>query len=204
MTDAKQKLSQEEQKILDDRLYKAATQGDTGMVRTLLADGANVHAWEDYALRLAAENGHTETVKALLACDADVHALEDYAVRWAAYFAHTETVQVLLAAGADVSARGYRALCWAAGEGRMEMVRVLTKHIFSADSWRGKSRTDIETLADTIYGKLEAYASPHIAPEYLRETGHILIDCAIRCWEQVRPAPPKLRIGLNPAQPRPL
>ena len=62
----------------------AAKNGHTETVKLLLDRGADIHAWNDYALRLAAENGHTETVKLLLDRGADIHAGNDYALRYAA------------------------------------------------------------------------------------------------------------------------
>ena len=40
------------------------------IVELLLNRGANIHADDDYALRLAAKNGHRETVELLLNRDA--------------------------------------------------------------------------------------------------------------------------------------
>ena len=113
----------------DNALAECARYGKTEWVKFLLARGANVHAWSDYALRLAAENGHTETVQVLLDAGADVHAIDDYALRWAAENGHTETVKVLLDAGADVHAKDDYALRWAAEKGHTEIVQVLKDHI---------------------------------------------------------------------------
>ena len=41
-------------------------------------------------------------------------------------------------------------------------------------------------------------------PEHLRKAASILAGCAIDCWHQVRPAPPKIQISPLPAQPRAL
>src|ERR1039457_1743237 len=202
MTDTKpKKLSPEEQTNLDRCLISAARDGDTETVQTLLTAGAHVHAQNDYALRRAAWNGHTETVKTLLAASADVHAVNDYALRWATENGRTETVKTLLAAGANVHARDDWALCLAEFYGHMETVRVLARHIFAPDSWRGKRRAAIEAHANSLYDKIKAQ---NIQPERLREAGTILIDSALTCWEQVRPAPPKLTISPLPAQPRPV
>ena len=109
----------------DFALRIAATNGRTETVQVLLDDGADVHAVEDYALRWAADKGHTETVKLLLDAGANVHAMDDYALRYAAYNGHTETVQVLLDAGADVHAEKDYALRWAVIKRHTETVQVL-------------------------------------------------------------------------------
>ncbi len=57
-------------KDLDNRLMSAAARGDREQVEFLLAHGAGVHAWYDYALRMAAEYGQTDTVALLRASDA--------------------------------------------------------------------------------------------------------------------------------------
>ena len=189
---------------LDSRLIDAADHGDTKAVKTLLAARADVPAKNEGALCWAAENGHAKTVKILLAAGADVHAQNDWALRSAACWGRTETVKVLLAAGANVHGKDDCALRRAAYFGHTETLRVLARHIFAADSWRGKSRAEIEAGASGLYDKIKAnIPSNPIKPERLRETGHILIDAAIDCWHQVRP-PPKLTISPLPAQPRPL
>jgi hypothetical protein len=55
--------------------------------------------------------------------------------------------------------------------------------------------------ADALYNKITA---ENIQPEYVRRAGTILLDYALTCWEQVRPAPPKLNISALPAKPRPV
>jgi hypothetical protein len=195
------KLSPDEQTGLDDRLLDAAVQGDADAVRILLATGANVHAQDDRALDWAARDGHTETVKALLAAGANVRSGDDGALRAAASGGHTETVRVLLAHGANVGAHDNIALCWATVNGDAETTQVLAKHIFTPESWRGKSHVVIETEVNALYDKIKTWEP---LPERLRQAGVILANCALRCWEQVRPAPPKLKISPLPAQPRPL
>jgi ankyrin repeat protein len=191
----------DEQEELDRRLISAAMNGQTETVRALLAAGADVHATNDSALCSAACWGHTEVVKALLASGADVHAYDDEALRFAAYNGHTEIVKVLLASGADVHARDDEALRWAARNGRTGTLRVLTRHIFARESWRGKSRAEIEAQANALYDKIKGN---NPSPEHLHKAGTILADCALTCWEQVRPPPPKLTLSPFPAQPRPL
>jgi len=190
-----------EQKKLDNRLIDAACSGHTETVKLLLASGADVHAKDDWALRLAASSGHTETVQVVLASSANVHALDGEALVMAAWNGHTETVQTLLVAGAVVNAEGDLALRWAAFWGHTETVQVLAEHIFAPESWRGESRTEIEAGATALYDTIKA---ENPAPKRLRTAGAILFDCAIDCWFQVRPPPPKLSISPLPAQPRPL
>lgn len=149
----------------------------------------------------AASKGYTETVRALLTAGADVHAEDDMALRWAADYGQTEMVRVLLAGGANVHAENDDALRWAAWNSHTETVRVLARHLFAPDLWRGKSRAEIEVEANALYEKVEA---ENPISERLHEAASILLDCALTCWEQVRPAPPKLTISALPAQPRPL
>src|ERR1039457_294308 len=149
-------MTPEEQQDLNNRLIDAAAHGDPQKVRTLLASGADVRRRNDLALRWAASNGHTETLQILLAAGANVHAEDDWALRRAADNGHTETAQALLASGADVHARDDRALRLAAFNSHMETVQALARHIFAADSWRGKSRAEIEAYATALYDKIEA------------------------------------------------
>jgi len=71
-------------------------------VKVLLDAGADVHAWDDGALRWASENGHAEVVKLLIDAGADVHALNDYALRMASDRGHAEVVKLLKQHGAKL------------------------------------------------------------------------------------------------------
>jgi ankyrin repeat protein len=193
-------MTPKQQASLDNRLIEAAKGGHTETVQALLAAGADLDA-VDEALCWAAYRGCTETVDVLLAGRANVHADDDRALRWAAKYGHTETVKVLLTARADVHAKNDFALRWAACHGHTETVKVLVAHIFAPESWRGKSRAETEAGATALYDTIKA---DNTQPEYLHKVGTILVDCALDCWFQVRPPPPKFQISPLPAQPRPL
>lgn len=146
----------------------------------------------------AARYGHTEIVQTVLAASVNVHVRDDLALCLAAAFGHTQTVRALLLAGADVHVREDYALRWAACGGHTGTVPVLARHIFAPASWQGKNRAEIEAYANALYDKIKGDNPP---PERLRQAGAILIDSALCCWEQVRPAPPKIQISPLPAQP---
>ena len=88
---------------LNDRLIYSAQSGYNAMVKHALKDGANIHAWDDRALRNAALNGYTDTVKLLLDRGANIHANDDEALLIAAQYRHPETVKLLLACGATIT-----------------------------------------------------------------------------------------------------
>ena len=111
---------------------------------------------------------------------------------------NTKAVRNLLADGANVDDA---ALSWATMFGYTETAQVLVEHIFAPDSWRGKSRAEIEARAEALYNKIKIF-NPQ--PEHVRAVAGILRDCALDCWFQVRPAPPKIQISPFPAQPRPV
>jgi hypothetical protein len=83
-------------------LFLVCTHGDTMTLFELLHNGANLHAQNDLALRLAAKHGHTDAVRILLNDGADVHAANDTALKWAARAGHVETVYVLVEHGAPL------------------------------------------------------------------------------------------------------
>ncbi len=53
---------------LEEQLALAAKRGYTNLVVVLLNQGANIHYYDSYALKLAAGQGYTETVQLLLDC----------------------------------------------------------------------------------------------------------------------------------------
>jgi ankyrin repeat protein len=128
---------------LNEQLIEAATKGNTQEVKSLLEQGADIHAedfygYKDAAIRLAASHGHTETAKLLLENGADIHADNDYALRGAAVYGHTETAKLLLENGADIHAEDDLALCLATLYDYTEIAKLLLKHY--------KTISDLETL----------------------------------------------------------
>ena len=88
-------------------LLKAAEQGNTGQVKSLLAKGASVDSKDSFdrtALMLSAVGGFSETTAALLEAGADVHAKAKYgqtALQFAVERGDSAIVGMLKAAGAD-------------------------------------------------------------------------------------------------------
>jgi ankyrin repeat protein len=81
--------------MVNDKLINACETGDFKTVKSLVQSGADIHAYDDCALRWAAESGHLEIVKFLVEQGANIHALDDYALRWAAQKDHLEIVNYL-------------------------------------------------------------------------------------------------------------
>jgi ankyrin repeat protein len=86
----------------DMDLCDAAADGRLDVVMTLIEQGANIHAYDDEALREAAENGHLDVVKYLVEHGADIDACEGCALCWAAENGHLNIVKYLVAQGADL------------------------------------------------------------------------------------------------------
>ena len=85
-------MSQEKK---DKALINASRRGHTEAVKSLINAGADVHAYNDLALRWASDNGHVKVVKLLLDAGANVYAEKGLALRWAKYKGHTEIVKLL-------------------------------------------------------------------------------------------------------------
>lgn len=125
-------------------LYAAAVSDEPGVVRLLLAAGADPERaggpdGGDLPLCGAACGGHTEVVLALLAAGARVDRREAYgftALAWAVGQGHTATVEALLAHGADPdlpgpgggAPDGEPPLVTAARRGSPSTVRALLRH----------------------------------------------------------------------------
>ena len=95
------------------------------LIKALLANGADVHANNDWALRYAALYGYLDVVKFLVANGADVHAYDDWALRNAACYGCLAIVKFLVANGADVHANNDEALRNAAYNGYLNVVKFL-------------------------------------------------------------------------------
>ena len=116
-------------------LALACTNASVGMVKRLLAAGANpnvVQSTGETAVMTCARGGVWDAVKPLVDRNVDLNAKEDSlgqtALMWAAWEGHTQVVRGLIEHGADVHARtgtGYTALLLAAREGYKEITESL-------------------------------------------------------------------------------
>ena len=80
-------------------LIEASRSGDLERVKELVEQGANIHAWNDLALRCASENGDLEVVKFLVENGAD--NINDALI----YASGEEVIKFLVEKGADIHAR---------------------------------------------------------------------------------------------------
>ncbi|MBF0442680.1 MAG: ankyrin repeat domain-containing protein [Oligoflexales bacterium] len=62
---------------INECLCWASANGHIDTVKLLLKKGANVHAKNEYSLRMGSRNGHYEVVKLLLAWGANIRALDE-------------------------------------------------------------------------------------------------------------------------------
>ena len=124
---------------INEKMVKAAMEGDTAAVVESLAKGADVNAKGRYSgwtpLILAAKRGETELVNFLLSYGADVNEKSDVrnrtAIMEAARNRKVETVKALLTADPDIDAvdwEGYTVLMFAAVSGQSDIVDVLLTH----------------------------------------------------------------------------
>ncbi|MFC8763828.1 MULTISPECIES: ankyrin repeat domain-containing protein [Streptomyces] len=120
-------------------LYRAAVGDEAGIVRVLLAAGADPGRGSgedggDLPLCGAAVGGHTEVARALLAAGAAADQEEAYgftALAWALRLGHADTARALLEYGADPDRRGpdgILPLVAAARRGSSGCVRALLDH----------------------------------------------------------------------------
>ncbi|MFZ3453200.1 ankyrin repeat domain-containing protein [Arthrobacter sp. 7Tela_A1] len=95
---------------LAERLFNAAREGDTGLLRTYVTAGVPAtltNSAGDSLLMLAAYHGHAETVALLVEQGADVNTLNDRGqspLAGAVFKGYADVVRVLAEAGADPDA----------------------------------------------------------------------------------------------------
>jgi uncharacterized protein len=119
-------------------LHWAAVKDDLGLVKVLVAAGADVkmvtRVGATTPIFMAAQNGNGEMVRALLAAGADVMAVKangTTVLMIAAASGSDDAVQALMEKGADVNARenqnGQTAVMFAAAENRGAVIKALAK-----------------------------------------------------------------------------
>jgi ankyrin repeat protein len=83
------------QKELNSSLFKYAKLGDLINIKLLLEQGADIHAQDDYALRLSASKGNLDMVKYLIEQVADNKVDDNYALKYSAYHGNLEILKYL-------------------------------------------------------------------------------------------------------------
>jgi hypothetical protein len=111
----------------DEALRMASATGHLPVVQFLIEHGADVHANDDEALREASENGQLPVVQFLIQHGADFQAINNWALRWASTRGHLPVVQFLVEHGADVHAYTDEALRLASKNGHLPVVRFLVE-----------------------------------------------------------------------------
>ena len=128
--------------VRENRLILASEAGDLAMVKSLLAQGANVEARDvrgRTALLAATHANRVEVARLLIAAGADVNArdaIEDSPYLYAGAEGRLEILKLTLAAGADLKSTnryGGTALIPACHHGHVEVVRELLKTRIAVD-----------------------------------------------------------------------
>ena len=89
-------MDKQEKENLDQKLIEAAQNGDLVLVKSLLNQGADIHAQDDEALFWAGQKGNLEIVKYLVKKGADIQTDNDCALKWAAAEGHLEVIKYFL------------------------------------------------------------------------------------------------------------
>jgi len=81
--------------MVNKNLINACETGDFKTVKHLVESGADIHAYDDLALRWAAAEGHLEIVKFLIQNGANIYAQDKYAFTLAKTNEHPEILNYL-------------------------------------------------------------------------------------------------------------
>jgi len=110
---------------LEHQLVEAISQGKTGKVKNLIAEGADFRADTDHAFRLAAKLDRFEIVELLLEKGADIHAYEEEALCYTVKKGRRAMTRLLLEKGADIEAGESYPLYIASFYDQLDMVELL-------------------------------------------------------------------------------
>ena len=144
------------------RLHDAAASGDTTLVASLLANGADVNAKVDgvTALMAAAVTGQTEAARMLIEHGADpnvIGPLGNTALMGAVGRNHVATAGALIAAGANVNAKdvdGSTPLMIAASNGFEDLVPVLLTAGADESATDSNGRTALQWASEFGHGSI--------------------------------------------------
>ncbi|MFI7440130.1 ankyrin repeat domain-containing protein [Nonomuraea indica] len=160
----------------EDKLYRAALNGEQDDVSELLAAGADpdrIAEGEEEGLPLcaAAAWDRLEVIRTLLAAGADVNGREAggwTALLWAAANGHADAARLLVEAGAEVDTAnddGDTPLTLAARRGALGVVRVLLDSGADAGTYDGDGDTPLDIAADWVGVHLESALLDQIGQE---------------------------------------
>lgn len=79
---------------------------NAGLVEFAILIGADVTAYDNYAIKFATQNEYVEVVKLLINAGADASANNNYPISVAFKNGHTKVVNILAEAGADINSIG--------------------------------------------------------------------------------------------------
>ena len=110
---------------LNDNFKRASKDGDLEKVKYLVSVGADIHADNDYSIRIASERGHLEVIKFLVSVGADINSYNEYCVSWASYNGHLDVVKFLTSVGANIHSYDDESIRWASRNGHLDVVKFL-------------------------------------------------------------------------------
>ncbi len=157
------KLTQMQQKELNDKLISAAKDGNIKRLRDLIGSMANVDGRDEFgrtALHEAALNGHVDISKFLIENGVDVNAKNKYgetALHEATWRVYVKVVKVLIEKGADVDATddfGRTALHYAAWRGHVNVAKVLIEKGANVNVKNKNNETAVEVAIRRGYHQI--------------------------------------------------
>ena len=84
---------------MNQTLIKASQEGRLDHVMIAIANGADIHVWNDSAVMLASMKGHLDTVRYLVSVGAYIHIYDDLLVKLASRNGHADVVDYLVSMG---------------------------------------------------------------------------------------------------------
>lgn len=85
----------------DEILIEACTKGHIEVVKLAIENGANIHFYNDLALRHACDVGHTDIAMLLIINGANIHAEFNAPLKWSSHRGFVDIVKILLKRNAD-------------------------------------------------------------------------------------------------------
>lgn len=134
----------------------AIEHGDLDVFYYLVEVGANIHAYDEHALRWAAYKGHQSIVEFLVGKGAK----NELALINASEKGHLDIVKFLVKSGFDVNAKacyGKTSLIQAAAYGRLEVVKFLVKFGADIEAKNVWQETALYLATKHVYGKVAKF-----------------------------------------------